>query len=181
MKEVQHEIRINIRPATARAAGEWYEAELARNPALAERLQPDTRKFLEGLSKRTGKRISLEHDFAQRFVLGWRKTFIRSRCGDLLLVNQHEDRALTGIYALAELVANISAALKRGEGRPPKIDPLEAYVDAVEQRKRTGYIGRTSDFIADVEGIDKKTVEKALAKGRRLFEFMEKARKLPKQ
>ncbi len=174
MKRYDHPIRVKIRVEAARVAGKWFEQEIAHRPQLRSRLQPDSTDFLAGLSRRSSPTIKLERAFAQRFVDAWAEVFNRCGRSDLLLqIAHHEDRApVQGVEAIAELVGDIASTLRRGGGRPEKVDPLEA-LDAVKSAKKTRQRksrDSTIELAAEALGVSVNTAKNARKKGKAIVE-----------
>lgn len=127
-------VRVKLRAETMRLAGAWFLATLEEHPHLRQRFRSETLDFMTSLATRSGGEVKIDRAFAERFVCGWTVTF-RSTAPHLLLqVRPYLATAPTFYEAIAEIVADVGAALRRRRGREP-IDPIEAY-EANERNKR---------------------------------------------
>lgn len=157
-----------------RLAGAWFLGHLEAHPRLRQRFRADTLEFMSSMSIRSGGEIKIDRAFAERFVMGWRLLF-RSTAPHLCLqARPHLAPATSGEEAIAEIIADIGAALRRRRGREP-IDPLEAF-DINEGHKRTrrrstaGCVGDeyAHELTARDLGVSSKgAVSEAITKGKR--------------
>lgn len=173
----KNSIKVKVRVQAARAAGRWFADELAKHPGLDAKFGPSTVAFFMGLVRRSTTTLELDRAFADRLVHGWRLTFRLMERNDLLLAVGPDERApVIGIDALAEIVNDIGAALAAPEGRPPKVDPLEAAeaVERARRRRRRGDKQGAADMaVAELskelgEHVGLTALETAAAKGRRV-------------
>ena len=168
-RKTRHEIKVPVRILTVRAAGRWFEQKLRSNPSVRGTANPEHLRFTETLSRHSGARLRMERAFAVDFVQRW-TGFLASQDAHHLLLLAHEQSMrppAEGIAALAELVCDISAALRRGEGAPPKLDPLQA-LEAVEQVRTGAPRGQKTDAVGDLAealGVSRNTLEKAALQG----------------
>lgn len=168
-RKTKDEIKVSVRIQTVREAGRWFEEAFQARPDLREQRSPEELKFITGLARRSSGRIRIERAFAERFVTAWKHTFVKTGRAELLLsVQPYEARdPATGVYALAELIADISLALRAREGAPPKLDPVEA-LEAVEEaraRARTGERTEAVAVAAQALGVSPNTLEKQRSQG----------------
>lgn len=176
-------LKVTIPVEAMRVAGAWVDSGLAKNPGLDQRMQPDTIGFLRSLSKRSGTRIELTRDFAERFVMAWLKVFESTE--PLLLWNPSP---IDGPRAMAVVVSAIAGAIRRKPGRQPRIDPIETYV-ANEKHKRTRLrtgagkpaLQYAHELTADDMGVSNKgTIAEAVKHGKETVdEWRVKAAQLP--
>lgn len=167
-------VRVKLRIETMRLAGAWFLGQLDTHPHLRQRFRTDTLEFMSSLAIRSGGEIKIDRNFALRFNEGWRTIFRRMAPHLCLQIRPYPAPASSGEDAIAEIVCDIGAALRRPRGREP-IDPLEAF-DINERHKRTrcrSTAGAGGDEYAhELTGRDlglssKGAVSEAIRKGRK--------------
>jgi hypothetical protein len=179
MKRVDSRVKVPVRIETLWAVGEWYVDSVAQRPSLADSLRPDAHRFMTGLLLRKSSPLKLDRDFAERFVEAWSEVFIKwNRAGLLVSIADPADRApVEGIDALAELVADIGSAIRATEGRPERVDAVEAVgmVEAKKVGRQRGQAEQAVELAAEEAGVSVKTMERARAKGKRIISNVRKA------
>lgn len=164
-------MRIALRVKAMRVAGKWFQDSLS--PKARQDLPKETFDLLDSLARRSGNYIEIERALAERFVVGWTDIIEQHRPDLLLQVRPCTGAPASGEEAVAEIVADIREALRRGRGRPPKIDPLVAY-EANQKHKRSrkmrsssGAHGRYShELVAESLGVSSKgNLAAAIRKG----------------
>jgi len=159
MKTYEHRVFVTIRPEAANMAGCWFREALAQYPHLIGKLPRDGMTFLLSLEKKKRDRISGERKFLERFARAWETVFLRIDASMLLSAESVGERGKPqdGPHALAEIVCDIFGALRSPEGRKPKIDPLEAYLDKTV---------RTNEEVAELFEVSVNTAKKAIGEGK---------------
>jgi hypothetical protein len=179
------DVQVPLRAEAMRLAGDWVIAELTGAPRVRELLPSPIIDFLAGLAHRGRRRhldvrkVNLDRALAERLVAGWRHVF-RWRAPELLLQLRPAPAPADGLHALAEIVADIQAALRRKRGRQDVADPLEIH-ELNEKAKGTHGYGQdvsSREAVMLELGISERTMYHALPLGRGLAEGLHNVKRL---
>lgn len=168
-------LRVTLRVNAMRVAGKWFIDLIETRPHLRNSFSNEALDLLYSFSRRSGKFIEIDRIVAERFVDGW--TYIIEQSDPMLFIQVRPCTGTpeTGEEAIAEIVVDINKALRNGKGRPPEIDPLQAYEANLKHkrsRKRNYFSGvagdpYASELAAESLGVKSKTsTEEAITKGR---------------
>ena len=148
-------VKVPLRAATMRIAGEWMRDTLARSPHLKKKIHPDFLSFLVGLEargRRKGRetrKVELPREFAETLAAAGQALLAEHEPVLLLHFEPNPGGPVptirSGLEAMAEIINTVALISQRPPGRPSAVDPLEAY-DRNEAQKRAVPKGKRANM-----------------------------------